>query len=63
MNNSRILTLKNAKLSGYYYYYYFYMNLKIWGDFQISISAPLIKYFYYNFNTLSLDKSPAKINP
>ena len=38
MNNSRILTIKNAKLSGYY----FYMNLNIWGDFQICISVPLI---------------------
>ena len=29
--------IKNAKPSGYY----FYMNLNIWGDFQICISAPL----------------------
>ena len=35
MNNSRTLTVKNAKFSGYY----FYMNLNIWGDFQICISA------------------------
>ena len=33
VNNSRILTMKNAKLSGYY----FYMNLNIWWDFQICI--------------------------
>ena len=33
----RILTIKNAKLSGYY----FYANLNIWGDFQICISVPL----------------------
>ena len=37
MNNSRILIIKNAKPSGYY----FYMNLNIWGDFQICISVPL----------------------
>ena len=28
--------IKNAKPSGYY----FYMNLNIWGDFQICISVP-----------------------
>ena len=36
--------IKNAKPSGYY----FYMNLNIWGDFQICISVPLthlINYF------------------
>ena len=37
VNNSRILPIKNAKLSGYY----FYMNLNMWGDFQICISVPL----------------------
>ena len=36
-NNSRIVTIKNGKFSGYY----FYMNLNIWGDFQICISVPL----------------------
>ena len=36
---SRILTIKNAKLSGYH----FYMNLNVWGDFQICISVPLRK--------------------
>ena len=35
--NPRILRIKDAKLSGYY----FYVNLNIWGDFQICISAPL----------------------
>ena len=30
--------MKNAKFSGYY----FYMNLNIWGDFQIWVSVPLI---------------------
>ena len=39
MNNLRILTIKNAKFSGYY----FYMNLNIWGDFQIWISVLLTK--------------------
>ena len=37
MNNSRILTIKNAKLLGYY----FYMNLNTWGDFKICICVPL----------------------
>ena len=40
VNNSRIRTIKNAKLSGYY----FYMNFNIWGDFQTCISVPLTKY-------------------
>ena len=31
------LTIKNAKLSGYY----FYMNMNIWGDFEICINVPL----------------------
>ena len=39
MNYSRILTIKNAKLLGYY----FYMNLNIWRDFPICISVPLIQ--------------------
>ena len=47
MNNSRIVTIKTAKLSGYC----FYLNLNIWGNFQICISVPLtklkeIKLFY-----------------
>ena len=37
VNNSRILTIKNAKFSGYY----FYMNRNIWRDFQFCISLPL----------------------
>ena len=37
MNNSRILTIKNAKFSGYY----LYMNLNIWRNFQICINVPL----------------------
>ena len=41
VSNSRILMIKNAKLSGYY----FYMNFNIWGDFQIWISVPLSTYF------------------
>ena len=36
-NNSRILTIKNVKLSGYY----FYVNLNILEDFKICISVPL----------------------
>ena len=37
MNNSRTVTLKNAKFSGHY----FYTNSNILGDFQICISLPL----------------------
>ena len=40
MNNPRILTVKNAKFSGYH----FNMNLNIWGDFQFCISVPLTQY-------------------
>ena len=36
-NNSRILTIINAKFSGYY----FFMDTNIKGDFQICISVPL----------------------
>ena len=37
VNNSRILTIKNAKFSSYY----LRINLNILGDFQICISVPL----------------------
>ena len=30
-------TIKNVKFSGYY----FYLNMNIWGNFQICISVPL----------------------
>ena len=40
VNNSRILTIKIAKFSGYY----IDMNLNIWGDFHIWISVPLTKF-------------------
>ena len=33
--------IKNAKFSGYY----FYMNLNIWGNFQICFSVPLTSFF------------------
>ena len=33
-NNSRIVTIKNAKFSGYYY-----MSTKILGEFQICVSV------------------------
>ena len=46
VNNSKIVTIKNPKLSGYY----FYMNLIIWWDFQICISVRL------NIETINLDK-------
>ena len=38
VNNSRILSFKNAKFSGYH----FYRNLNIQTNFQICISVPLI---------------------
>ena len=44
VNNSRIFTIKDAKLSGYC----FFMNLNIWGDFQICISVPLRLSFAKN---------------
>ena len=37
VNNSRVITIKNTKFSGYY----FYMNLNIWVDFQFCISVSL----------------------
>ena len=40
VNNLRIRTIKNAKLSRYY----FYMNFNIWEDFQTCISVPLTRY-------------------
>ena len=36
-NNSRILSIQNAKFSGYH----FSINANIWRDFQICISVPL----------------------
>ena len=36
--NWRIVKIQDAKFSGYY----FYMNTKIWRDFRICISAPLV---------------------
>ena len=39
-DNSRILTIKIAKFSGYN----FYMNTNIYGNFQICISVPLRPY-------------------
>ena len=38
VNNSRIIAIKNAKFSGYC----LYINLNIYGDFQIGISLPLM---------------------
>ena len=42
VNNSRILTIKNAKFTAYY----FYMNLNIWLYFQICINVPLKKSWF-----------------
>ena len=44
-NNSRILRMKNANISGYC----FYMNTSILADFQICIRAPLIDTWYWQF--------------
>ena len=44
VNNSGILTIKNAKFSAYY----FHKNLNIWGDFQICISVPIKPKFKIN---------------
>ena len=44
-NNSRIVTIQNAKFSGYY----LYMNLDIWQGLQICISVPLILEIQYVF--------------
>ena len=57
MYNSRILTIKDAKFSGYY----FYISLNILEDFQICISVPLNKFadvvrkfmFLYSFSLTS----------
>ena len=38
VNNSRILTIKNEKSSGYY----FYVNLNTWGDFLICIRLHIV---------------------
>ena len=45
MNNFRILTIKNAKLSEYY----FHMNLNIKEDFQIYISVYTFKSSTFKF--------------
>ena len=50
MNNSRTLTIKNAKHSGDC----FYMNLNIKGDFHICISVALKRDFNTGAFLLSL---------
>ena len=54
MNNSKILGIKNAKLSRYY----FYKNLNIWRDFQICISVPLKDTNNYNLRHKLFFKIP-----
>ena len=51
VNNSKILTIKNAKLS----WYYFNVNLNIWGDFQICISVPLTQIFVEEMKLIFVD--------
>ena len=41
VNKSRILTIRDVKLSGYY----FFMNYNVHGDFQICISVPLSRIY------------------
>ena len=41
MLNIGLLFKKNPDFTGKFSGYYFYMNLNIWGDFQICISVPL----------------------
>ena len=53
VNNSRILTIKNAKFSEYY----FYMNLNILGDFQFCISVPLIPLQLWKANLICVDQT------
>ena len=48
VNNSRIVTMKIAKLSRYY----FYMNLNMRGDFQIRISVLLKKNLFLDIKFL-----------
>ena len=49
VNNSRILTIKNAKFSEYYVY----MNLNIWENFQICISVPLTSMTTFKYNDVT----------
>ena len=37
LRKMQTFTIKNVKFSGYY----FYLNMNIWGNFQICISVPL----------------------
>ena len=59
MNNLRILSIKNAKFSGYY----FYMNLNIYRNFQICISVPLIHSMKFLFAEVALYLYKSTIRP
>ena len=37
LRKMQTFTIKNVKFSGYY----FYLNMNVWGNFQICISVPL----------------------
>ena len=56
VNNLRILSIKNAKFSGYY----FYMNLNIQRNFQICISVPLNIVSFTFQEKLELEQDPNK---
>ena len=53
VDNPRILTVKNAKFSGYH----FYMNLNIYGDFRFCISVATFKK---TFSLIFPDWSPSR---
>ena len=52
MNNSIILSIQNAKFSGY-----FYMNTDIWRDFQICISVPLNEVARFTNDLVDVSKN------
>ena len=56
-NNSRILSIMNAKFS----VYCFYMNTNIYGDFQTCISVPLILVFQIKHFRKSIMKAFVEI--
>ena len=63
VNNSRILTKKNAKFSGHFVY----VNLDVWEDFQIFISVPLslnkkLKINSYKGNNFKDQETKIRVN-
>ena len=58
LNNSKIVRIKNAKFSGHH----FYMDINIYGGFQICISVPLIVFISKAWNLISLNVKSSYIN-